>query len=255
MQKEFPAAYPTIQWPPERWRQYRWAYYRLVEKVDARIGLILDALRESGQEENTLIIFSSDHGDGLGAHRWNQKQVLYEESVRVPFIVSLKGVTRAGHVDREHLISSGLDLIPTMCDYAGIAPPPGLRGRSVRALAEGRQPETWRNLLVSETVLYTPGKSRRVTGRMLRTDRYKYIVYSQGSLREQLFDITRDPGERVNLVQSPQHQTTLQGHLKRLAAWCNQTDDPFVVPASFSRSPPRDHAEDIACSDKRPPGP
>ncbi|MEX2382096.1 MAG: sulfatase-like hydrolase/transferase, partial [Opitutales bacterium] len=89
-------AYPTRNWGgPEdgRWRQYLWAYYRMLEKVDTQIGKVLQTLRETGQEENTVIVFFSDHGDGMGAHRWNQKTLFYEESARVPFIVSWKGRT------------------------------------------------------------------------------------------------------------------------------------------------------------------
>ena len=123
-----PSIYPVRNWPDEHWRHYRHAYYRLVEKVDAQIGTILDALRETRLEENTVVIFSSDHGDGHGAHKWNQKTALYEECVRIPFIVSFKGVTDPGRVGATHLVSSGLDLFPTLCDYAGIEPPRSLPG-------------------------------------------------------------------------------------------------------------------------------
>ena len=219
------------EWNGDTWRQYRWAYYRLVEKVDEQIGIVLDALRKSGQEDNTLIIFASDHGDGMGAHRWNQKMVLYEETTRVPFIVSFKGVTRPGYVNRGHLVSTGLDLIPTMCDYAGIKPPDALLGASVRALAEGRKPKAWRDFVVTETEFgHQFGQGDGVYGRMLRTARYKYVVYSEGNLREQLTDMERDPGEMVNLVESPKHKAILEGHRRRLAAWCKGTNDFFVVP-------------------------
>jgi choline-sulfatase len=221
--------YPTIEWPEDKWRQYRWAYYRFIEKVDAQIGIILEKLRESGQEENTVIIFASDHGDGTGAHRWNQKQVLYEESVRVPFIVSFKGITKAGHVDRNHLVSTGLDLIPTMCDYAGIIPPKSFCGKSVRPLAEERNPTSWRDFLVTETEFCAWEESYGITGRMLRTKRYKYIIYSAGDLREQLFDMEHDPGEMFNLVGSSEHNAVLTEHRNLLAAWCKQTNDSFIM--------------------------
>ncbi len=230
IQTQAPRIYPTLEWQPDRWRQYRWAYYRLVEMVDAEIGRLLDTLRRSGDLDHTLIVFASDHGDGAGAHRWNQKQVLYEQPARVPFIVSYKGVTRPGHVDRTHLVSSGMDLIPTLCDYAGIAAPPGLDGLSVRPLAEGRTPKTWRDFVVSETTFCNSGEGLELSGRMLRTERYKYIVYSTGTVREQLFDMERDPGETVNLAVKPQHKAILADHRRRLAAWCRQTNDPFTVP-------------------------
>ena len=134
------------------WRHYRYTYYRLVEKVDTEIGSILDALDTEGLTAQTLVIFSSDHGDGLGAHRWNQKSVLYEESVRVPLILSWQDHTDAGLVDTEHLVSNGLDIYSTVCDYAGVEPPEGLMGRSLRPLVQGHDDDIeWRDHLVAET--------------------------------------------------------------------------------------------------------
>jgi len=115
--------YAREKWDDSQWRFHRWTYARLTERVDGEIGQILDALRESGLDKNTVIIFTSDHGEQDGAHRADEKSFLYEESTRVPFIVSWPGVTPAGTVDRSHLISSGLDLLPTICDFAG-APVP-----------------------------------------------------------------------------------------------------------------------------------
>jgi arylsulfatase A-like enzyme len=217
------AIHPTVGWNEAKWRQYRFAYYRLVEKVDAEIDRLLKALREQDLEEKTVVVFSSDHGDGLAAHHWNQKWVLYEESVRVPFIVSFKGVTRPAVVDRTHLVSAGLDLFPTVCDYAGIQPPEGLRGASVRDLAEGRTPARWRDDVVVETNL--GGDAR-----MLRTARFKYMVYARGERREQLIDLQQDPGEMVNLAADPKYASVLAEHRKRLAAWCAKVGDPFDVP-------------------------
>lgn len=221
--------YPTAKWNENKWRRYRWAYYRFIEKVDAQIGVILSKLRELGQEKNTVIIFTSDHGDGMGAHHWNQKQVLYEESVRVPFIVSLKGVTKPGYVDRNHLVSTGLDLIPTMCDYAGITSPENLHGKSVRALAERHHSAPWRDFLVTETEFCSWGESYNITGRMLRGRRYKYIVYSEGKRREQLIDMQTDPGEMINLAKDPKYRDVLLEHRRLLAAWCKEKNDPFKM--------------------------
>jgi len=175
------------------------------------------------------VIFSSDHGDGQAAHHWNQKSAFYDEAVRVPMIVSGKGVARAGHVDREHLISNGLDLLPTWCDYAGIAPPAGLLGRSLRPLVEqGGAVTAWRDMVVSETCFTKPAY-RGTTGRMVRTARYKYAVYSWGENREQLFDMDRDPGELHNLASDPSSLGVLESHRARLREWIAQTGDSFVL--------------------------
>ena len=178
-------------WTDEQWRLHRWAYARLTQLVDQQIGQVLTALREAGLEENTLVAFVSDHGDMDASHHLEHKSVFYDEAARVPLILSWKGVTRPGLVDRQHLVSTGLDLIPTLCDFAGIPAPVSSKGLSVRALAEGRTPQSWRETLAAEN-----GKSR-----MLRSSQYKYVVYASGARREMLVDMLADPGEMKNLAQ------------------------------------------------------
>jgi arylsulfatase A-like enzyme len=135
-------------------------------------------------------------------------------------------------VDRTHLVSSGLDLLPTLCDWAGVEPPKIQRGLSVRALAEGREPKTWRDEVVAETAFSTRGGGAfGVKGRMVRTAKYKYVAYSEGRLREQLFDLEKDPGEMANLAMNVQYRDALNDHRRRLAAWCRQTQDAFEIPA------------------------
>ena len=110
-----PRIYPTLDWTDDQWRHFRHQYYRLVEKVDAEVVRLLDALEASGKADNTVVIFTSDHGDGHGAHHWNQKTALWEEEIRIPMIVSAPGQD-GGCVDTTHLVSNGLDLLPTVCD-------------------------------------------------------------------------------------------------------------------------------------------
>lgn len=225
-----PSAYPSRNWDEGTWRQYRWGLNRLTERVDSEIAKILDTLRAQGLDKNTIVVLVSDHGDGNAEHRWNQKTLLYDSTARVPFVVSGPGVAVPGRVDDTHLISTGLDILPTFCDYAEIDPPEGMRGLSVRSLVEGR-PVKWRNEVVSECDLHRQyGLSGGVFGRMLRTDRYKYIAYSAGKLREQLFDMKKDPGEMNNLAVDPAYQSVLEDHRKRLALRIRETNDFFVVP-------------------------
>ncbi|MCX5662512.1 MAG: sulfatase-like hydrolase/transferase [Planctomycetota bacterium] len=194
--------YPTRDYTPERWRRYRHAYFRLVEKVDAQIGQVLAALRRGGHEESTLIVFLSDHGDGMGAHRWNQKTVLYDEVVCVPLMFAGAGVQSrsdgAPLIDTR-LVSTGLDLLPTLCDVAGAARPADLPGLSLAPLLHGEEPATWREHVVTETG-WGPNELPDATGRMVRTDRHKHCLYSRGERREQLFDLAADSGETHNLV-------------------------------------------------------
>ena len=184
------------------WRQHRWAYCRLVELIDRQIQTVLNAVKESGQEENTMIIFSSDHGDMDSSHRMEHKSVLYEESANVPFLVMWKNHIAPGRVDSTHLVSSGLDLLPTVCDYAdihGIADP---RGRSLRPLLEGKSVE-WRKTLGVESEV----------GRMVvDADGCKYIRYNLISeqIEEQLLDRKADPGEMRHFTKDASHASKLE---------------------------------------------
>ena len=189
-------------WSTERWRLHRWAYCHLTEMVDAQIGRVLEALRETGQEEDTVVIFSTDHGDMDGSHRMEHKTVLYEEAARVPLIVSWKGVAHAGQVDRDHLVSNGLDLLPTICDYAGVVPPDDLEGVSLRPLVEGTPPGDWRERLHVESEF----------GHMVAGGRYKYVLYDEGRDREQLIDLDSDPGEMSCVTDAPELRPVLEGH-------------------------------------------
>ncbi|MBC2602597.1 sulfatase family protein [Puniceicoccus vermicola] len=205
----------------ERWRRYRHQFYRLIEKVDAQIGQILDALDESGLADDTVVILSSDHGEMNAAHQLFHKQVLYEESVGVPLIVRDPADTRRGVTD-DQLVSIGFDLLPTCCDYAGVTPPAGLCGRSLRH--EGvDSSSSAREVLIAETRL-----NNACEARMVRTPRFKYIAHRWGENNEQLFDLEDDPGEMINLAVEKRHANTLQKHRELLAEWCRSTGDAYA---------------------------
>ena len=123
-------------WDEHLWRKYRYAYFRLLEDVDRQVGQVLEALRRSGQEENTLVVFTSDHGEGLGAHHWTGKLNFFDEEAAVPLIVSWKGVTPAARINREHLVST-LDFLPTICDYAAVQTPAEMHGQTLRPADPG----------------------------------------------------------------------------------------------------------------------
>ena len=178
--------FPVSGFDDRKWREYVWAYYRMVEKVDTLIGKIVAAVRDSGQEEDTLIVFTSDHGDCHGAHRWNQKTVFYDESTRVPLILTWKGVTRAGTSDR--LVNTGVDVLPTLCDMAGVEAPKRLPGLSLKGAATGESTDDPREYVVVSNKMIqgapVDGRRPQPAGRMVRSRRYKYCVYDEGEQRE-----------------------------------------------------------------------
>lgn len=220
----------------ERWRQYLHAYVWMIETVDSDISRLLEALKESGLDKSTLIVFSSDHGDGMAAHQWLGKCCHYEEAVRVPFIACLDNVIIPGRVDEDHFVSSGPDFYATALDYAGVEIPDGCMGRSLRSLLEGgTNAEPWRDQVVSE--IWVPGNSpkrgeawKSAWGRMVRTKRFKYAVYDRGDHREQLFDMHADCGEMQNLARDPAYRAALNEHRRRLAEWCKETNDSTFLP-------------------------
>ena len=226
-QRENPGIGCALNWDATKIRQFRWGYNRLVEMVDYEIGRVLDALESQGLWDNTLIVFTSDHGDGQGAHHWNQKWCHYDESSRVPFIVVDPRRKRASAIENQP-VSATLDLFPTLCDYAGIAPPEDVRGRSVRPLLEGHPLD--RQFVASETTFSTWGKLHQdewPKARMIRSARYKYIAYDSGDPREQLFDMQDDPGETRNLAMNADQSEVLAEHRQYLRAWITWTEDTF----------------------------
>jgi arylsulfatase A-like enzyme len=206
-------------WDENQWRKFAYAYCRMMEDVDRQIGLVLQALRETGQEDNTLIVFTSDHGEGLGSHRWTGKMMYYEEEAAVPLIVAWKGVTPAGRLDREHLVST-LDVLPTICDYAGMRGPAVMRGKSLRPIIE--QPQQPGHEYVVSEMAGSGGRSF-----MVRTRKYKYMVFPpiNGQKQEMFFDMQADPGEMKNLAAQPALATEIERHRKLLADWNQLTEE------------------------------
>ena len=222
--------YRSHFWDEMDFREYQWGYYRLVEKVDSLLGRVFEAAYASRYADNTIIIFSSDHGDGISRHRWNQKWSTYDESAKVPFIVAGNPVARKGETD-SRLVSAGLDLFPTICDYAGVTPPEGMRGRSVRPLLEGTLQGEWRKYLVTELSFGNwvdeYHQDTFPKARMLRTDDFKYVALDKGELREQLIDMKNDPGEMKNLAMDEDYRKVLEEHRNYLKLWVQATDDSF----------------------------
>lgn len=210
-----PAITMRKEYDEREWRINRWIYCRLTEQVDKHIGMILDGLKDAGLEDNTLIVFTSDHGNMDASHRLASKGLLYEESVGVPFIIKYKGVIGADRTDKKHLVSTGLDILPTVCDYAGVTQPAHLLGKSLRPLTEGKPVGKWRSYVASENTW----------SRMIRSQRFKYCAYESAESKESLVDMENDPGEMRNLLDDPKFQDVLVEHRRLLTEWIKLSDD------------------------------
>lgn len=221
-----PRSHNTASYSEDDWRRYLYAYYRLVERVDREVGRLVGVLKARGLYDDSVILFCSDHGDGVAAHRWNQKWALFEECINVPLIVKVpKGEGPAGVRNDQALSNIGLDLYATLCDYAGV----GLdaeryRGRSLRPVAEGRQ-QTLHGELFVETLLSGAG----IQGWAIVTPRYKYVFYQWGRNREALYDLQSDPGEMVNLAVDRRYTDQLNDLRRSMFAWGRKTGTANLV--------------------------
>jgi arylsulfatase A-like enzyme len=191
-------------WDDLDWQLYRMIYFRYCNMVDSTLGLILDGLEASGEAENTLLVYTSDHGEGNGHHRLATKSFLYEESVRVPFTAVWPGRLPAGQSDSRIMIS-GMDLMPTFCRAAGIPQPQNLPGSDFLKEYESGAPS--REYVVAEAA---------AGGHMVRSERYKYIKYD-GDPFIQLFDLREDPEETTNLADRPELAATVTLHAEMLS--------------------------------------
>ena len=177
------------KWSPTDWSLYRWLYYRLTESVDNQVGRVLAAFYASPFADNTIIVFTSDHGDMQGAHGLTLKNVPFEECQRTPFVFVGPGIKK-GVADDDTLVCNGLDLIPTLCDLTGVKCSDALPGKSLKGLLTGSGPAPQRDCIYTETY----------NSFTINDGRYKYTVFELPGNPEMLVDLKTDPGELHNLA-------------------------------------------------------
>jgi arylsulfatase A-like enzyme len=200
----------------EQRREARQAYYASISFMDAQVGRILDALDRLKLTDRTIIVFTSDHGYHLGEHGLWQKQSLFEESSRVPLMISAPNCP-AGKVCQAPV--SQVDLFPTLTELCGLQPPPGLQGQSLVPLLKNSDAPSRGWALTQVVRGNNAGAARkkqagsesansRVFGYSLRTQRYRYTEWDQGNAGRELYDHQSDPQELTNLADQPEHLET-----------------------------------------------
>lgn len=211
---------------PDVVRSHLADYYGMISHHDACLGRVLAALRETGQEENTLVAYVSDHGLALGSHGLLGKQNLYEPSVRVPLILAGPGVPAGRRCDGPVY---AFDLYATLCALAGVPAPVGLDSRSLVPAFAGTDPG--RELLCS---VYMDGQ------RMVTDGRWKLILYRvKGAERVQLFDLAADPGECRDRAGEAGQAGRIAALRARLERWrVEQGDRWFGAGAAPGGGPP-----------------
>ncbi len=205
-------------WPrtPQIVRRHLADYYAMITHMDHHIGRILDALKKSGQAENTIIVFSSDHGLSVGRHGLMGKQSLYEHAMRPPLIVTGPGIAKGQSEALVYLY----DLFPTTCDLVGLETPAGVEGKSLVPVVRGEK---------SKVRDYVIGAYRNFQ-RMVREPRWKLITYDvKGVKTRQLFDLKNDPLEMNNLVDDPDCQVHVRRLEKLLGRALRNSNDPKLL--------------------------
>ncbi len=175
------------------------AYHACISFLDTQIAMVFDTLKEQQLWENTIIIFTSDHGYHLGDHFLWGKVTLFEIGTKVPFVIRVPGVTTAG--SHSNTMVELIDIYPTLAELTNITPPTDLQGTSlVPVLNNPRRTD-------SKSYAYTVVKRGRHLGRAIRNQQWRYSKWPDG---EELYDLERDPRERNNLANNPDYAGSLR---------------------------------------------
>ena len=192
------------------WKRFISTYQLLIENTDRLIGQLLASVKQKGIDNNTIIVFTTDHGEMAGSHKLIAKTTFYEESSKIPIIIKYPKIINPKTVNKKSLVGT-IDIMPTLLDLAGINIPENLDGKSFKD--EIINPEI-------ESKDFKVLFSQNQFGRMVRFDNYKYVrsvVY--GKKYEILFDLIYDPLESENLINNPNHSSALQKGRNLLDEW------------------------------------
>ncbi len=204
----------------EDYRSGRSHYYAYTEQVDAQIGRILDELKQTGKEQNTIVVATTDHGDMAGAHRmWLKGWIPYEEAYRVPLIVRWPGRIQPG--TRTNKLVQTHDLAHTYIQAAGGRPLPFQDGRALQPLFEDPQETSWR----SQILCAFYGGEFLYTQRIAITDRMKYVF--NGFDIDECYDLANDPQKMQNLVATGAKTGDVDDMRARLYELMDEFNDPY----------------------------
>lgn len=206
----------------KEWSVYLQHYYAMISQADDAIGMILTALKDMGLDDNTVVIFTSDHGDAAGSHGLIDKHyVMYDEEVRVPLVVKWPGVVKPG-TESDNIVLNGLDLSATIPQLAGFEFKQSV-GHSLLPILKGEKPSDWRKYAYSD---YNGQQFGLYVQRMIRNDKVKY-VWNLTDIDE-LYDLQKDPWEMNNLIADPSYQDILKVLRHDLYNDLQERKDPIV---------------------------
>ena len=202
-------------------------YYGAVTATDDLVGGVMDALEQAGVADNTVVVLSSDHGENLGSHHWFNKDLLLEESYRVPMIFRYPAGFEA-RVNRGQ-IASMIDVMPTLLDLVGVEGPETIDGQSLLPVLRGETETLPRNHAIIETEFYHIGirTPTHLYGTEIRDtefiDEWPYFSNEPGAERICLFDLEADPYQQHNLAGNPEHAVVEAALREQLTNWNDAT--------------------------------
>lgn len=186
-----------------RWQFQRYLedYLRCIKSVDDNVGKVLDMLKETGLDKNTIVIYTSDQGFYLGEHGLFDKRFMYEESLRTPLIIYSPHSKSQGKINTDFVMN--LDIAPTLLDFAGIKIPEEMQGVSIKPLVNGETVPQWRKAIYYHYYEQSFGLTRHYG---IRTDKYKLIHFYDPIDSWELYNLQTDPSEMQNLIDIPDMQ-------------------------------------------------
>ena len=200
-------------------------YYAGIVAADENMGRVFQALSDIGQLDDTVIMFSADHGFFLGEWRKYDKRFMHEPSIRTPMLVRYPRMIRAGRDNAKMVLN--LDIAPTFLELAGLPIPKQMQGQSMVPFFQGQEPKSWRKDWLYEYYEYPiPHNVRRNRG--VRTERYKLIHYYDEPEEFECYDLEADPGELHNVHGDPKHAALVQQLRQRIDELRKETDDRYV---------------------------
>jgi len=208
----------------KEWNYQRYIkdYLRCVASVDDNVGRLLDHLDKKGLTDNTIVIYTSDQGFFIGDHGWYDKRFMYEQSLRMPLLIRYPKKVKPASVNNDMVLN--LDFAPTLLDWAQIAIPKDIQGRSFKPNMLGRKPSNWRQSMYYHYYDFPSGHLvKRHYG--IRTKRYKLIHFYYDIDTWELYDLQQDPNELNNLYEKPEYAKTIESLKNELARLRKQYGD------------------------------
>ena len=225
-------------------RQMRATYWGLMTEIDDQLGRIFEVLEEAGKMDDTLIVFTSDHGEQLGDHHLLGKIAYHDESYHIPLVIrDPRRSDRAGEVERA--FTESIDVMPTILDWLGAVPPQHIDGRSLLPFLENGAPSDWRQEVHFEydfrNVFYSSPEDAlgvdmdEASLCVVRDEKWKYVHFA--ALPPLLFDLENDPHQFTNLADDPSYAPVLAEYAGRMLSWRMRHADRSLT--GFRSSPDR----------------